>query len=293
MATGINYDDPEVRRGMELFGALFPPREPTPPRETGPSAEDIRKGAELFEALFYLSSLPSEISEETPPAAEPTPSPPRPPPVVLEPSPPKPTTPPRRIAVNTPPDWLVRSMDRDQFELPTHPDWYKRFKDPEYRTPPSPRQHVLFTSPPYFPDISSDDSALDEAFLPPSPPPPPEVYSPEPEPLPITEAANYIEGVPFTSFDERFTRCATNSLNTSVIKNIASVFKSAKADKPSETFDFGDDIEKPNEEDFDLATAKQYLIMLYYSMERERLDRENEIRIAFGEPPIPRSKYAI
>ncbi|KAF8770490.1 hypothetical protein HNY73_018011 [Argiope bruennichi] len=82
-------------------------------------------------------------------------------------------------------------------------------------------------------------------------------------------------------------------LISGALNNRASVFKSAKAEKPSETFDFGDDIQKPNEADFDLETAKQYLIMLYYSMERGRLDRENEIRIAFGELPIPRSKYAI
>ncbi|KAF8770380.1 hypothetical protein HNY73_017920 [Argiope bruennichi] len=79
---------------------------------------------------------------------------------------------------------------------------------------------------------------------------------------------------------------ANGRKKTLVCESVASVFKSAKAEKPSATFDFGDDFEKPNEADFDLATAKQYLIMMYYSMERGRLDRQNEIRIAFEDPVV-------
>ncbi|GBM37445.1 hypothetical protein AVEN_221580-1 [Araneus ventricosus] len=79
-------------------------------------------------------------------------------------------------------------------------------------------------------------------------------------------------------------------------KGFASIFKPAHTRQPSvvpEPGDLGDDIEGPTQVNWELAAARWYLGMMHYFMEREKFDRENEIRKAFGEPPIPSFEYAV
>ncbi|GBL83885.1 hypothetical protein AVEN_100794-1 [Araneus ventricosus] len=201
MATGIDWDHPEVRKGMDLFEDLFrdrpvPMRRPSPTREE--KEEERRKGMELFEELFadrlYPPEVPEEVPEPTPPREEVE--------FVEEPSPVKIPSPAKWWSYKvSPPKWLTHSMDRDLFPDQTHPDWYTRYTDPSYPMspikPPYPPSPGI--SPPFW-DISEilqleppgDKSSI---FMTPPPPPPPKEMEP---PLP---EFYHDPSFPVTSFD--------------------------------------------------------------------------------------------
>ncbi|GBM72479.1 hypothetical protein AVEN_106616-1 [Araneus ventricosus] len=63
--------------------------------------------------------------------------------------------------------------------------------------------------------------------------------------------------------------------------------------QPTVKHELGDDMEGPTRVNWELSGARWYLGMMHYFMEREKFDRENEIRKAFSEPPIPSFEYAV
>ncbi|GBM21867.1 hypothetical protein AVEN_32855-1 [Araneus ventricosus] len=81
-----------------------------------------------------------------------------------------------------------------------------------------------------------------------------------------------------------------------ILKGFSSFFKPAQTKQPSvmpEPGKLDDDMEGPNQVNWELAAARWYPEMMHYCMEREKFVRDNKIRIDFGEPPIPSFEYPV